>query len=86
MSDYMAKILNWLDTSANDHNYTKWFFLRTWENVENPNDGEVYIGITFFDSQNVGATLNCLGIVYKSRSLRNGNYTCTEDGLSYPSN
>jgi hypothetical protein len=69
MSDYLIKTLDWLEANAASHKIEKWFFFTTYRDIKKVGpDG--YMGIIFFDGPQVGASLNCLGELYRSRSLQ----------------
>ena len=69
MSEYLIEILDWLETNAASNKIDKWFFFIYWKDiVDVAADG--YMGITFFDGPDLGASLNCLGEAYRSRALQ----------------
>ncbi len=79
MSDYLNSVLDWLDTNAFSHKIERWFFYTTWADIVNVGaDG--YMGIIFFDGPQEGASLNCLGEVYRARSLGLPRVDCDADG------
>ena len=79
MSNYINSVLDWLDANAASHKIERWFFFTTWQDTENvAEDG--YMGIIFFDGPQQGASLNCLGEVYRVRSLGLPRVECDTDG------
>lgn len=83
MSDYLIAVLDWLEDNASAYRVGKWFFFITWKDiVEVGPDG--YMGIVFFDGPEEGADLNCLGNVYRARSLDGPRVRCDADGNTVP--
>ena len=84
MSDYLIKVLNWLETKQDAYNISKWFFFHTWQDINNPRSGSGYMGIYFYDDGVSGANLTCLGEVYKAYSLNQSStppsVRCDSDG------
>jgi hypothetical protein len=62
-------VLDWLEANAQTYNVQKWFFFITWWDLINIPDSDPYMGITFFDGKSVGASLNCLGRIYRAYSM-----------------
>ena len=69
MSDYLLVVLDWLEANAALKKIEKWFFFITWKDIVGES-GDGYMGITFFEDREFGASLNCLGYVYRSRALQ----------------
>jgi hypothetical protein len=79
MSDYLVAVLDWLEQNASANQIEKWFFFTTWADIVNVgSDG--YMGIIFFDGQGAGSELNCLGEIYRARSLGEGTLKCDPVG------
>jgi hypothetical protein len=79
MSDYMTVLLDWLEDNSAAQNIERWFFFATWKDIVNL-DPDGYMGIIFFDGNFQGASINCLGEVYRARSLGTGKVACNVDG------
>mgnify|MGYP002849272447 CR=1 FL=1 len=85
MGNYLIEIFDWLETNAESNKIEKWFFFSTWDDIENVGpDG--YMGITFFDSKDVGASLNCLGEIFRTRSLGLPPVKCDGNGVTVSAN
>jgi hypothetical protein len=69
MAEYLTTVLDWLDANSETYNIQKWFFFITWWDLVNISDEDPYMGITFFDGKSVGASLNCLGRIYRAHSM-----------------
>jgi hypothetical protein len=82
MSEYLVILLDWLDAEASTNKIEKWFFLSTWEEIVNLRPGNGYMGIIFFDGPNQGASLNCLGEIYRARSLGGNRLRCDAGGAT----
>ena len=83
MSDYLIAILDWLEDNAASNLIERWFLFTTWRDIVNVgSDG--YMGIVFFEGPDVGASLNCLGEIYRSRSLGLPHVKCDANGNSVP--
>jgi hypothetical protein len=83
MSDYMNVVLDWLDANWVEQKIEKWFFFITWKDIVNVGpDG--YMGLTFFNGGGHGESLNCLGEVYRARSLGNSPLACDFAGDTVP--
>ena len=83
MGDYLIAILDWLEANAEANKIEKWFFYVTWTDIVNIGaDG--YMGMIFFDGPNNGASLNCLGEIYRARSLGEGRWKCDAEGNKVP--
>jgi len=68
MAEYLTTMLDWLESNAKDYSIEKWFFYITWIDIFNASyDG--YMGITFFEDQEAGSALTCLGEIYRAYSL-----------------
>ena len=79
MSDYLIAVVDWLEANSVAQNIERWFFFAAWKDiVEVGPDG--YMGIVFFDGPSEGASLNCLGEVYRAKSLNTGSFACDADG------
>jgi hypothetical protein len=79
MSGYLTAVLDWLDANSVAQNIERWFFFTTWKDIVNVGpDG--YMGIIFFDGPLQGASITCLGEVYRARSLNAGSLACDADG------
>ena len=83
LSDYIIRVLDWLETNSSSKNIERWFFYKTWRDVFNAStDG--FMGISFFDVPGVGATLNCLGETYRHRALGLNPVKCDATGATVP--
>ena len=83
MGEYLIEILDWLEDNAAGQLIEKWFFFTTWKDIVDVGpDG--YMGIIFFDGPEHGASLNCLGDIYRARSLDLGHVKCDADGNTVP--
>ena len=81
MSDYLIGVLDWLDANSGAQNIERWFFFAAWKDiVKVQSDG--YMGIIFFDGPHAGASINCLGKIYRDRSLNSGSIACDAAGNS----
>ncbi len=84
MADYLIQTLNWLNTKQDAYNITKWFFFHTWKDLFNPRSDGGYMGLIFFEDGDTGASLTCLGEIYKSYSLNDSssppNIDCNSNG------
>jgi hypothetical protein len=70
MSNYMIEVLDWLDVNAENNKIDKWFFYKTWRDVfGESSDG--FMGISLLDDPAMGMPVNCLGEIYRTRSLSN---------------
>ena len=79
MSEYLVQVLDWLEINGAANKIEKWFFYRSWRDIVNVgSDG--YMGIIFFDGPESGASLNCLGEVYRARALGEGRWKCDSAG------
>ena len=79
MSDYVNAVLDWLEANAASHKIDRWFFYKSLKDIVNVgSDG--YMGITFFGGPGQGEGLNCLGEVYRARSLHLPPVKCDADG------
>jgi hypothetical protein len=78
MANYMHETLDWLEDNSASMRIERWFWFVTWADIYRPSDG--YMGITLFDSPVQGASLNCLGELYRARSLDLAKRTCDRDG------
>ena len=83
MSDYLIAVLDWLEANAAANKIEKWFFFTTWKDIVNVG-GDGYMGIIFFDGPNQGASLNCLGEIYRARSLGLPRLQCSAAGETIP--
>ena len=85
MSDYIIRVLDWLNANSAANQIERWFFFRSWRDVVNVgSDG--YMGITLFDGPNIGASLNCLGETYRHRALGLDPVKCDANGNMVPIN
>ena len=85
MSNYMNEVLDWLEVNASSKKIEKWFFYSTWIDIVDVGaDG--YMGIIFFDGPQKGSSLNCLGEVYRARSLGAPPLACDFGGNTVPAN
>ena len=83
MGQYLISVLDWLEINAAMLGIEKWFFFITWKDiVDVGTDG--YMGITLFNGQQVGASLNCLGETYHSRATDNSPKRCDAVGNTVP--
>ncbi len=78
MADYMNDALDWFETNSASMSIERWFWFVTWRDIYQPFDG--YMGIILFDSPEEGAGLNCLGDLYRARSLGLAKRTCDRAG------
>ena len=79
MSSYVNTVLDWLEENSDASRIERWFFYKTWRDiVDVGSDG--YMGIIFFDGPSEGASLNCLGEVYRARSLGLERVRCDAQG------
>ena len=70
MGNYMVQVLDWLETNGAANKIEKWFFFTPWKDIVNVG-GDGYMGtILFSPPGGVGASLNCLGELYRSRALQ----------------
>ena len=83
MSDYLTEVLDWLEANADANDIERWFFFTTWKDIVNVG-GDGYMGIIFFDEPDQGASLNCLGDVYRARSIGAQPVKCSPDGSTVP--
>ncbi len=83
MSDYLSDILDWLDANADSHQVEKWFFYKSWQDIVD-NIAGGYMGITFFEGPQPGDPLNCLGDIYRARSLDTAPVECDANGNTVP--
>ena len=85
MGDYVINVLDWLDANADAYKIEKWFFFVTWKDIVDIGaDG--YMGITYFDGPSLGASRNCLGEIYRTRSLGESPVKCDAAGNTAPDN
>ena len=84
MADYLNEVLDWLDLNAEANRIERWFFFTTWKNIVDPPAKDPYMGIIFFDGADEGASLNCLGQVYRARALGQQPLSCDPDGNVVP--
>ena len=83
LSDYIIRVLDWLEANSSSKNIERWFFYKTWRDVANAStDG--FMGISFLDGPDVGATLNCLGETYRHRALGLSPVKCDATGATVP--
>ena len=76
-------MLDWLDANAESNNIEKWFFFTSWKDIIDVGaDG--YMGITFFNDNDIGSPLNCLGEVYRARALGQPRLKCNAAGVAVP--
>ena len=68
-----------VDGNATSHKIDRWFFFRSWVDTVNVG-GDGYMGIYFFDGPSQGSPLNCLGEVYRARSLGLPKLECDANG------
>jgi hypothetical protein len=85
MSTYINEVLDWLEDNAESYNIDKWFFFTTWQDIVTPPASDPYMGIIFFDGPDEDAQLNCLGELYRARSLGLPTIACNAEGTSIPS-
>ena len=83
MSEYLTTVLDWLDANWITRNIERWFFFKTWKNIVNI-DPDSYMGIIFFDDAARGASLTCLGDVYRARSQGGSAVVCDAAGATVP--
>jgi hypothetical protein len=77
MAEYLTTLLDWLERESENYSIEKWFFFTTWKDITTATfDG--YMGIIFFEGQDAGSGLNCLGKIFRSYSLTgtSGGNTC----------
>ena len=79
MSDFVHEVLDWLDTNAETDNIGRWLFYIAWQDIVNLGFTG-YMGPVFFDGPGQGASLNCLGEVYRARALGLPRLDCDTDG------
>ena len=84
MSEYLNEVLDWLELNAADKRIERWFFFTSWKNILEPPGNDPYMGIIFFDGPDEGASLNCLGRVYRARALGQQPLSCDVDGNVVP--
>ena len=83
LSDYIIRVLDWLEANSSSKSIERWFFYKTWRDVANAStDG--YMGISFLDGPDVGAALNCLGETYRHRALGLDPVRCDATGATVP--
>ncbi len=83
MSEYLTTVLDWLGANWSARNIEKWFFFATWKNITKiENDG--YMGIILFEEPARGATLTCLGEIYRARALGAIPLVCDIAGNAAP--
>lgn len=83
MSDYLTSVLDWLEANAASKLIERWFFFSSWKDIVNiGSDG--YMGISFYDGPGVGASLTCLGDVYRARALGGSPVQCDASGNTIP--
>ncbi len=80
MSGYVSAVSDWLVENSVAQNIERWFFFTTWKDIVNVPPLDPYMGIIFFDGPLQGASINCLGEVYRARSLNNPNLACDASG------
>ena len=68
-NDYLIPLLDWLRDNSESQNIGKWFFFRSYIDVEEQAKRDAYGGIYFFDSADQDASLNPLGQIYREFSL-----------------
>jgi len=80
MSDYLIYILDWLEENHDVVKIEKWFLFVTWKDIVDVGaDG--YMGIILFSGPNPDtSSLNCLGSIYRARSLGEGRFKCNSSG------
>ncbi len=83
MSDYLTTVLDWLETNSAANLIEKWFFFRSWTDIVNPATSG-YMGIIFLNGSEPDAALNCLGEIYRARSLGQPRLVCNASGNSVP--
>ena len=83
MSEYLTTVLDWLNANSISQNIEKWFLFKTWKNIVNI-DPDNYMGIIFFDDAARGASLTCLGDVYRARSQGGSAVVCDAAGATVP--
>ena len=79
MSDYLNTTLDWLELNGPSKKIEKWFFFITWKDIVDVGSDR-YMGIIFFDGPNPGDPLNCLGELYRARSLALPDLACDANG------
>ena len=76
-AEYLTTLLDWLERESENYSIEKWFFFTTWKDITTATfDG--YMGIIFFEGQDAGSELNCLGKIFRSYSMTgtSGGITC----------
>ena len=68
MTTYMDGILVWLEDNSVAQGIDRWFFFMDWIDF-NTSAANGYAGIHFFESGDVGASMNQLGQVYRDHAL-----------------
>ena len=90
LSVFLNNFTGWLQANAGDYKISKWFLFKSWKNIAEP-AGDAYAGIILFGPH--GATtppqagvtaLNCLGQVYRARSLGVAPVECDSNGNTIP--
>ena len=80
MSNYMIEVLDWLDTNAAEINVEKWFFYKTWRDI-NGVSSDGFMGISLLTDSAIDTAPNCLGETYRTRSLKLAQrLKCAADG------
>ena len=68
ISNYIIEVLDWLDLHAETNKIDKWFFYKTWRDIfGESSDG--FMGVSLLSDPEMGTPINCLGAIYRSRSL-----------------
>ena len=80
MAQYLDSVLDWLEENSIAKGIGKWFFFVTWQDIANHIEEDGYMGIIFFDGPEQGAAMNCLGEIYRARSLGLPQPACDDDG------
>ena len=80
MRDYISEVLDWLETNAASNKIEKWFFFKTWKDIQNPPSFDPYMGYVFFNESGQGTSRNCLGDLYRARSLGEDRVKCDANG------
>ncbi|MCI0439955.1 MAG: glycosyl hydrolase [Chloroflexi bacterium] len=83
MSDYLVGVLDWLEANAATYNIEKWFFFTSWRDIVNV-ESDGYMGIIFFEGPQAGASLNCLGQIYRNRATGGPRLVCDASGNAVP--
>ena len=81
MSDYLIRMVDWLEANDQSLNIEKWFFFKSYVDLANTFD---YAGIYFFDGPGQSGTRNCLGDIYRARSLNLSPVQCDAGGSTVP--